>query len=109
MTDDLEEITDKRNAEIRAWGKQVLADADVHLLTENLHDSSDWDLIDEPDFVVEQEITPPVEPEIEDVIEEPVEAVLPPALQEQIEKQIADVESGAVVPKPRARKAAATS
>lgn len=49
---DLDEIRDRRNAEIRAWGKQVLLDADKALIAEQggaIKAPSDWDLLDEDD------------------------------------------------------------
>ena len=48
--EDLDEIRERRNAEIRAWGRQVLADADAKLLAEqsgvSVDPVSDWDLLD---------------------------------------------------------------
>jgi hypothetical protein len=47
--DDLEAVQEKRNAEIRAYGQAVLAEADSHLPTT----IDDWDILE-----VEQEIEP---------------------------------------------------
>lgn len=56
--DDIEAIKAKRNEEIRAYGRKVLADADAAFFAEKSADSptliSDWDIIDEP--VAEQPI-----------------------------------------------------
>lgn len=48
LTDNLEEITDKRNAEIRTWGKKQLADSD----SVQVHSNGDWDLISTPEEIV---------------------------------------------------------
>lgn len=83
--DNLDEITDKRNAEIRAWGKQILADADAlagykaqsvgdisqydHQVSDFVPD--DWYQIVEPDLeVVSEEVQTVSEPTL-NVIEEP--------------------------------------
>lgn len=56
--DDLDAIRDKRNAEIRAWGKKQLADADATLLGVPTAESfdSDWDVIVDPEPEPEEEV-----------------------------------------------------
>jgi hypothetical protein len=66
--EDLDEIRERRNAEIRAWGKQVLADSDAALLAEHrLGESevavSDWDLLETEDGMDATAATEPQETE----------------------------------------------
>jgi hypothetical protein len=73
--DNLEAVQEKRNAEIRAYGQAVLAEADSHLPTT----TDDWDVLDE---LIAEEATlqavAPQEPELEpETPEEPVEALKP--------------------------------
>lgn len=63
---DLDEITEKRNAEIRAWGQQVLADADALLADQE--GWSDWDVLEDEDEDPEPEVEKPVEEPIQEPI-----------------------------------------
>lgn len=60
--DDLEAVHERRNAEIRAYGQSVLAEADSHLPTT----IDDWDVLD--DLIAEEaalQDESPEEPELE--------------------------------------------
>lgn len=59
----LEEVQEKRNAEIRAWGQKVLADADA-AQRGDVTTIDDWDTLD-----VEAEIESPAPTESQPVIE----------------------------------------
>lgn len=66
--EDLDEIRERRNAEIRAWGKQVLAESDAALLAERRSGESeatvsDWDLLDTEDGMDATAATEPQETE----------------------------------------------
>lgn len=117
LNDDLEEITDARNAAVRAWGKQILADADALLLSQ-VRDGGDWDLLPDDEIA----IAPAPEPEIEG------EEILPSGEEEQEEVPVGEeivppstpvvqdkaVQSSTVVqvpktPKPRKLKDESTS
>lgn len=62
--EELREIRKQRNEEIRAWGKQVLAEADSVLLgvPTELLDVSDWDQINDLEKDIDTETTQKANP-----------------------------------------------
>ena len=74
----LEEVQEKRNAEIRAWGQKVLADADA-AQRGDVTTIDDWDALN-----VEAEIESPTPTEPQPVIE-PEEAQTEPEVVEKKE------------------------
>lgn len=110
--DDLDELRDKRNAEIRAWGRKQLADADAALFKEP-SDNNHWTAWDQESVVETSEPVPELTlSEPLDVVEtstpEP-ELTLPPEIQELVEKANDDIASGKSTAKPRTQRPKPTS
>ncbi len=86
----LDEIRDRRNAEIRAWGRKVLEDADKALLAEqggSVPAPSDWDILDDDS---EDDLRIVVNVPVEEGTEEDMDALAATQPQEtkEIQKKI---------------------
>lgn len=99
----LEEVNEKRNAEIRAYGQRVLAEADA-AQRGDVTTIDDWDVLD-----VEAEVEPPAptEPQPEQPVVEPEPEIEEPEAEKEPEIEEKTEEKPKPEPKKTPAKAAA--